>query len=68
MLGADYALGGEVDEDGSEQRLRDADTAQDEVLPGGFQAGRRAVQRDQKHRGQRRRLHRHPQDAQVVGR
>ena len=64
---AQHALGGEVEQDGAEQRLGDADAAEDEILPGRLEAGRRAVERDQQHGGQRRRLHRHPEDAEVVG-
>ncbi len=67
-LGAEDLLGGEIQQHRPEQRLRDADTAQDEVLPARFEARRSAVQRDQQHRGQRRRLHRDPQEPHVVGR
>ena len=67
-FGADHPLGRHVQQDRAEQRLRDADAAEDEVLPGRLEAGRRAVDADQQHRGERRRLHRHPQDAHVVGR
>ena len=66
-LGADDLLGRHVQQHGAEQRLRDAHAAQDEVLPGRLQAGRRAVDADQQHGGQRGRFHRHPHDAQVVG-
>ena len=65
--GAEQLLGGEVEQDRAEQRLRDADAAEDEVLPRRLEAGRRAVERDQQHGRERRRLHRHPQDAHVVG-
>ncbi len=65
---AQDALGREIQQDGAEQRLRDAHAAQDEILPGRFQGGGRAVERDQQHRGQRGRFHRHPHDAQVVSR
>ena len=43
------------------------DAAQDEILPGRLDAGRRAIQAHQQHRGQSRRFHRHPQNADVVG-
>jgi hypothetical protein len=49
------------------KRLRNAHATQDEVLPGRFQAGRRAVDADQQHGRQRGRFHGHPDDAQVVG-
>ena len=65
---AEDLLGREVDEDGAEQRLGDADAAEDEILPGGFETFRRAVEGDEEHRGQRGRFHRHPQDADVVRR
>ena len=32
-LGAEHLLGREIQQDGAEQRLRDADAAQDEILP-----------------------------------
>ena len=43
--GAEHLLGGEVEQDRAEQRLRDADAAQDEVLPRRLEARRRAVER-----------------------
>ncbi len=64
---AQHALGGEIQQDGAEQRQRDAHAAQDEIFPRRFQTGRRAIQADQQHGGQRRRFHRHPDDAHVVG-
>src|SRR4030095_11790189 len=36
--GAEQLLGGEVEENGPEQRLRDADAAQNEILPRGLEA------------------------------
>ena len=42
-LGAQDFLRGEVQQDRAEQRLRDADAAQDEVLPACLEAGRRAI-------------------------
>ena len=66
-LGAGHLLGGHVQQHRAEQRLRDADAAEDEVFPRRFQARRGAVDADQQHGGQGRRLHRHPQDAHVVG-
>ena len=66
-FGPDDLLGRHVQQHRAEQRLRDAHAAQDEVLPGRLQAGRRAVDADQQHGGQRRGLHRHPDDAHVVG-
>ena len=63
-----HLLGRHVQQHRAEQRLRDADAAQDEVLPRRLEARRGAVDADQQHGGQRRRLHRDPQDAHVVGR
>jgi len=60
-------LGGEVEEDRAEERLRDADAAQNEVLPTCLETGRRSIQGHQKHGGERRGLHGYPQQAHVVG-
>ena len=38
---AEHLLRGKVQKDGAKQRLGDADAAQDEVLPSGFQRGTR---------------------------
>ena len=65
---AEHLLGREVQQDRAEQRLRDADAAENEVLPAGLEARGRAVQRHQQHGRQRRRLHRDPQQPHVVGR
>ena len=67
-FGAEHLLGGEVQEDRAEERLGDADAAQDEVLPAGLQARRRPVQRHQQHGREGCRLHRDPQKPHVVGR
>ena len=64
---ADDRTRGEVDQDGAEQRQRDADAAEDEIFPGGFQRLMRAVDADHQHGGQRRQLHRDPHQADVVG-
>jgi hypothetical protein len=64
---ADHRLRRHVDEDGAEQRQRDADAAEDEVLPGRLQRLVRAVDADHQHGGQRRQLDRHPHQADVVG-
>ncbi len=58
---------GEVKEDRSEQRLRNADAAENEILPRGFETGGRPVERHQQHGRQRRGLQRDPEDAHVVG-
>ena len=67
-LAAQDLLRGEVQEDRPEQRLRDADAAENEILPAGLQARARPVERDQQHRGERCRLHGDPQQSHVVGR
>ena len=64
---AKHALRREVDQDRAHQRLGDADPAKDEVLPGGFERGMRAIEGDQQHGGERRGLDCHPHDAEVVG-
>ena len=64
---AQHALRREIEKDGAEERLGDAHAAQDEVLPRRLQARRRAVDRHQQHRREGGRLHRHPEDAHVVG-
>src|SRR4029077_6078454 len=56
-----------VDEDGAEQRERDADAAEDEVFPRRLQRLVGAVDADHQHRRQRRELDRDPHQADVVG-
>ena len=65
--GAQELLGRKVEQDGAEERLRDADAAENEIFPGGFEARWRAIERYQQHGGERRRFQRDPQDAHVVG-
>ena len=55
-----------VDQDGAEQRERNADAAEDEIFPRRFQRGVGAVDPDHQHRGQGRDFHRHPHQADVV--
>ena len=64
---AERFLRGEVEQDGSEERLGDADAAEDEVFPGGFEAGAGAVERDQQDGGERGGFHGDPEQAHVVG-
>ncbi|OIQ72179.1 hypothetical protein GALL_462000 [mine drainage metagenome] len=66
-LGTEHALRGEIQQHRAEQRQGDAHAAEDEVLPRGFKALRRAIERHQQHGGQRGRLHRHPENAHIVG-
>jgi hypothetical protein len=47
---SEHPLGGEVEEDRAEQRLRYSHRAQDEVFPGRLEARGRAVQAHQQHR------------------
>ena len=56
-----------VDEDGAEQRERDADAAEDEIFPRRLERLMRAVDADHHHRGERRKLDRHPHHADIVG-
>src|SRR6185437_9336134 len=60
-LRAQYLLGSEVEENRSEERLGDADAAENEVLPARLQAPSGAVERDEEYRRERRTLHRHPE-------
>ena len=57
----------QIDEDGAEQSQRDADAAENEILPRRFQGLRGAVDPDHEHGGQRRQFDRHPHQADVVG-
>ena len=64
---ADHRTRGEIDQDGAEQRQRDADAAEDEVFPGGLDRLVGAVDADHHHGGERRQFDRHPHQADVVG-
>ena len=64
---ADHRARRHVDEDGAEQRERDADAAKDEILPGRLERLVRAVDADHQHRRQRRELDRHPHEPDIVG-
>src|ERR1700751_1060212 len=64
---AEYFLRGEVEKDRSEERLRDAHAAEDEIFPRRLQARWRAVERYEEHGGERGRLKRDPEDPHVVG-
>ena len=64
---ADHRPRGHVDEDGAEQRERDADAAEDEILPCRLERLVRAVDADHQHGGQRRQLDRDPHQADIVG-
>ena len=64
---AQHLLRGEIDQDGAEERERDADRAEDEVLPRRLDRLRRAVDADHHHRGQRRHLDADPEQADIVG-
>ena len=64
---ADHRPRRHVDQDGAEQRQRDADAAEDEIFPRRFQRLMGAVDADHQHGGQRRQLDRHPHQADIVG-
>ena len=64
---ADDRPRGHVDEDGAEQRERDADAAEDEIFPRRLDRLVRAIDADHQHRRQGRQLDRHPHQADVVG-
>ncbi len=57
----------EIDEDRAEQGERDADAAEDEILPRRLERLGRAVDADHQHGRERRDLDRHPHQADVVG-
>ena len=56
-----------VDEDGAEQRQRDADAAEDEIFPRRLEGLVRAVDADHQHGGERGELDGDPHQADVVG-
>ena len=64
---ADHRPRRHVDQDGAEQRERDADAAEDEVLPRRLERLVGAVDADHQHGGERRELDRHPHHADIVG-
>ncbi len=64
---ADDRPGGDVDQNGAEQRQRDADAAENEVLPGRFERLVGAVDADHEHGGQRRHLDGNPHQPDIVG-
>ena len=61
------ADGRRVKEHRAQQRQRQAEAAENDVFPGGFERGLAVVERDQQHGGQRGRFHRKPHHAQIVG-
>ena len=56
-----------VDENGAEQRQRDADAAENEIFPRRFERLMGAVDADHEHGGERGELDRHPHQADIVG-
>ena len=56
-----------VNQNGAEQRERDADAAENEIFPGRFQRLVRAVDADHENGGERRHFDRHPHQADIVG-
>ena len=64
---ADHRPRRHVDQDGAEQRERDADAAENEIFPCRFERFVGAIDADHQHRGQRRHLDRHPHQADIVG-
>ena len=64
---ADDRLRRQIDEDGAEQRERNADAAEDEIFPRGLERLVRPVNADHHHRGERGELDRHPHHADIVG-
>ncbi len=66
-VGARQCVPRVVGENGAEQRHRQADAADDRVLPGGLERGGLPVESDQEDRRERGGFNRHPHDAQVIG-
>ncbi len=64
---ADHRTRRHVDQDGAEQRQRDADAAENEIFPGRFQRLVCAINADHQNGGERRDLDRHPHQADIVG-
>jgi hypothetical protein len=64
---ADHRPRRHVDQDGTEQRQRDADAAEDKIFPGRFQRFVGAVDADHQHGGERGHLDRHPHQPDIVG-
>src|SRR6185369_10057102 len=65
--GAQHPFRSKVEQHRTEKRLGDPDAAEDEILPGRLDGGRRPVERDQQDRGQGGQFHRDPEDTEVVG-
>ena len=63
----DHTFGGEVQQHGAEQRLGNADAAENEIFPRRLDGLGGAVQGHQQHGGEGGAFHGHPQDADVVG-
>src|ERR1039458_3337371 len=66
-LAAGWADGGRVGADGAEQRQHQAEAAEHDVFPRGFERGLVIVERHQQHGGQRRDFDRRPHHAEIVG-
>ncbi len=64
---ADDRLRGGIDEDGAEERQRDADRAEDEIFPRRFERRMRAIDADHHDGRKRRDLDRNPHQADIVG-
>ena len=64
---ADHRFGRHVDENGAEQRQRDADTAEDEIFPRRFECLMGTIDADHQYGGEGRDLDRDPHQSDVVG-
>ena len=64
---ADHRPRRHVDQNGAEQRERDADAAENEIFPGRLQRLMGAVDTDHQHRGERRDFDGDPHQADIVG-
>ncbi len=64
---AEHPFRRKIEEHRAEERLGDADAAEDEVLPGCLDGGRCPVERDQEHGREGRQLHGYPEHAEIVG-
>ena len=67
LFGGARANGRRVEEHRAEQRQRQAEAAEDDVFPGGFERSPAVVKRDEQHGRQRGGFHGKPHHAEVVG-
>jgi hypothetical protein len=64
---ADHLLGNQINQNRTEERQRNADAAEDEILPGRLHGFRRAIDADHHHRRESGHLDPDPQQPDIVG-